>query len=161
MPVLCDVHNQIWGEHKHGVLGGFGDSEASYADDILLVSHSKADLEKMCEELAMAFLQVGLEIGADKTHWTSYPAAPDEKLRVGGYDNSWEATLTFVGALIDLSGNDAQAVDHRIAQAEKVYGRWRPLLTCKWVPKLRRAALATRAVFPAALWLSETWNLER
>ena len=107
----------------------------------------------------MNFLKVGLEIGADKTHWTSYPPTPDQMLRVGGFDCGWEEVLTFVGGVSDLSGNDAKAVDHRIAQGEKVYGRWRPLLSCKWIPKIRRATLATRAAFPAALWLAETWNI--
>ena len=72
-----------------------------------------------------------------------------EKKKIAG-EYSW----------LDLTGNDAKAADHRMAQGEKVYGRWRPLLSCKWIPKMRRAALATRAVFPAALWLAETWNIQ-
>jgi hypothetical protein len=148
-----------WRQRDSGwILDSFWLGAVCYADDILLVSRSKADLVCMIQELAEAFLAVGLEIAADKTHWTSYPAAPDDTLRVGDFVCQWEATLTFVGTLIDLGGNDALAVDHRIAQAEKVYWSWRVLLTCKWIPKFRRAALATRAVFPSALWLSETWN---
>ena len=55
----------------------------SYADDILLVSTTKQELEEMMGEVIEAFAVVGLDVGAEKTHWTSHPQAPDEVLKKG------------------------------------------------------------------------------
>ena len=55
-------------------------SAVCYADDVLLISSSKADLEKMAAEVIAAFLLVGLEVGAEKSHWSCYPSMQDVSL---------------------------------------------------------------------------------
>ena len=42
-----------------------------YADDVLLVSGFKASLETMIEDCCTKFGEAGLEVGLDKTHWSS------------------------------------------------------------------------------------------
>ena len=117
----------------------------------------------MIEETIAAFKEAGLEVGTDqgKTHWTSYPPKPQEQIQVGGTNVQWEPTLTFVGTVIDPLCNSQGAVDHRLAQATKAYGRWRQLLLHPDVPRLRRINLAVRAVFASVLWLSSTWYMTK
>ena len=58
-----------------------------------------------------------------------------------------EAYLTFVwGSFCGFKGKNGNAIEHRIARAEKTYHKWKPLLTSRWVSQKRRAELAVRAV---------------
>ena len=133
-------------------------SNVCYADDILLMSSSLTDLRLMLDELAEAFSLVGLEVSLDKTHWSSYPSMPNSICSWNGYDLPWERTLTFVGGVIDLSGDETAAINHRIAQATGTYGKWRPVLHCKSVSPVRRAFIVFNVVFSSVLWLSECWH---
>ena len=53
-----------------------------YADDIILISSSKIDLNRMINELVDSFASLGLSIGLEKTHWTSFLAEEGAFLRV-------------------------------------------------------------------------------
>lgn len=67
----------------------------------------------------------------------------------------WERSRTFVGSVIDLSGCESHALDHRIAQATKALGWRRPILCCKWVSSLRRSYSVHKVIFDSALWTTE------
>ena len=97
-------------------------------------------------------------VGTDKSEWSAYPRRPREKLRFGEDDVPWEPSLTFVGTILDLNGNDGLAIDYRIAAANKVYWKWKPILQCPTDSLSSRIDLLTKTVFSAALWLSETWH---
>ena len=112
----------------------------------------------MTAEVIEAFSRVGLEVGPEKCHWTSFPIKPEAVFSLASSEISWERSITFVGSVIDLAGNDAAALDHRIAQATKVWGKWRKVLCCRHVAPLRRARLIYTCVFASALWLAECWN---
>ena len=55
-----------------------------YANDVLLFSGSKASLETMIEDCCTKFGEAGLEVGLDKTHWSSSIAMDGETLTVRG-----------------------------------------------------------------------------
>ena len=46
---------------------------ASFADDIFLLSEKKRDLEAMIRDITTELEAVGLGLGANKSHWSSYP----------------------------------------------------------------------------------------
>ena len=132
-----------------------------YADDVLLISSSVDDLEKMAAEVAEAFCQVGLDVSSSKCHWTSYPKLPDVQLNLSGGRLPWEAQITFVGAIFNLGGNDGAALEHRLAQANKVFYRWAPYLQFRQASVQKRVRLLCGTVFLSALWLGEVWLLTR
>ena len=111
----------------------------------------------MLAETVAAFKTVGLDVGMEKTHWTCRPSEEGIAIGIDGVGVVWEPYLTFVGGVLDFNGNSGNAIEHRIAQAEKTYHKWKPLLTSRWVSQKRRAELAVRAVISSLLWLSETW----
>ena len=102
--------------------------------------------------------EVGLEVSVSKCHWASYPCLRESQFSLRAESIQWEDALTFVGSVIDLTGNESAAVDYRIAQATKVWGAWRSVLTCKSVAPMRRAGLLYASVFNFALWLAECSN---
>ena len=137
---------------------GFCLSALCYADDIILVSSSKKHLEKMVAQTLEAFADVGLAVSTEKCHWSSCPTKPQSRLKFGADRLCWEPTFTFVGSVIAFCGNDGPAINYRLAQATKVYFRWKDVLQCKSVCKRLRILLTIRTVFSALLWLSETWT---
>ena len=62
-----------------------------------------------------------------------------------------------MGTVLDVCGNDGRAIDYRIAQATKVFFKWRPILQCPSAPLMSRVMLFTKTVLMALLWLAETW----
>ena len=132
-----------------------------YADDIVLVSSSGQDLALMVKEIIQSFAAVGLEVGCEKTHWTYFPAKPDAKLKCGTEKIPWENSLTFIGTVLDLCGNDALAISHRTAQATKVYHKWRAVLQCPRASSVCRIRSTFSTFVEALLWLSETWKPTR
>ena len=57
-------------------------ASATCADVIFLISATKRDLESMIGEVVLELQRVGLGLGANKTHWSSYLAKRGETLRV-------------------------------------------------------------------------------
>ena len=99
-----------------------------YADDVLLFSGSKASLEKMIEDCCAKFGEAGLEVGLDKTHWSSSIAMDGETLVVRGQSIVWERKLEFIGSVIELGAHSGGAVRHRTQKASSVFCKWKPLL---------------------------------
>ena len=54
----------------------------SYADDVLLVAASVAAVEVVVAEVVAILEEVGLSLGALKTHWTSHPKMMDKSIVV-------------------------------------------------------------------------------
>ena len=136
-------------------------SAVCYADDVLLVSSSKAGLEAMTSDVIEAFARVGLAVSTEKCHWTSYPSSSAAVLSFGADSVAWESSLTFVGTILDLNGNDGLAIAYRRAQATKVYFKWKQVLLCPNASLKCRVELLAKTVLPAVLWLSETWHPTR
>ena len=129
-----------------------------YADDVILLSSSRKDLELMISEVIAGFSVVGLETSTEKSHWTSHPSKPGSRLRFGQDRISWEQSITFVGTVLELSEHDAPAITHRLAQATKVFFKWKPVLLNRSASMRCRVQLTINTVFACLLWLAETWK---
>ena len=104
-----------------------------YADDVILLAKSKRDAEAMLHDCIAAFSDAGLEIGMEKTHWSSScPCA--EELVVHGVTIPWSPNITFVGAVLEFGGHDARTLHYRLGQAMRQFATWAPLLLSKWLP---------------------------
>lgn len=132
-----------------------------YADDIVLAATTREDLESMIADVITALNGIGLGIGAEKTHWTSTPPLKNEDITVCERKVPWEETLTFVGTVLDLRGSAWAAMTYRMAQANKALAKWKPLLTCPWIPRARRVQMLAKTVWPSFLWGSSTWTLTK
>ena len=55
-----------------------------YADDVVLVAVSMSAAEIMVTEVIAKLKEVGLSVGAQKKHWTSYPKSIDKNIMVAG-----------------------------------------------------------------------------
>lgn len=129
-----------------------------YADDLVLLAGSVAQLEVMVKDIVQAFREIGLGIGADKTHWSSTPQLEGTTLSVEGHDVLWENTITFAGTVLDLTGSSDAAIHYRMIQGMKALAKWKPLLQASWIPLARRADLLSKSVWSSLLWCAATWT---
>ena len=92
-----------------------------YADDVLLFSGSKASLETMVEDCCTKFGEAGLEVGLDKTHWSSSIAMDGETLAVRGQSILWERKLEFIGSVFEPGAHSGGAVRHCTQKASQSF----------------------------------------
>ena len=124
----------------------------------MLVAVSMSAAEIMVSEVIAKFTEVGLTLGAQKTHWTSYPKMMDKSIMVDGLAVVWEEVLEFVGSKVCLDGNARRAIAHRSAQANKCMTKWRPVLSSLWLPRLLRLNIVKTTMWQAFLWCSSVWT---
>ena len=130
-----------------------------YADDVLLFSGSKASLETMIEDCCTKFGEAGLEVGLDKTHWSSSIAMDGETLTVRGQSIEWE--LEFVGSVIEPGAHSGGAVRHRTQKASSVFCKWKPLLCNPNLSLKERMKAFGASTLSSATWLSGCWTLSK
>ena len=115
-------------------LDDFALAAICYADDVVLAAVSMSAAEIMVTEVIAKLKEVGLTLGAQKTHWTSHPKMMDKIIMVDGLVVLWEEVLEFVGSKVCLDGSARHAIAHISAQANKCLAEWRPVLNSSWLP---------------------------
>ena len=65
----------------------------AYADDVLLFADSLEKLTRMFNDCCVSFERAGLEVGAEKTHWSSSMVLEGATMRACGRDVLWERTF--------------------------------------------------------------------
>ena len=128
-----------------------------HADDVVLIAVSVSAAETMVSEVIEKLKEVGLTVGAQKTHWTSFPKMMDKNITVDGSAVVWEEVLEFVGSMVCLDGNARHAI-HRTAQANKCRAKWKLVLNSPWLPRLPRLNIVKTTMWQAFLWSSSVWT---
>ena len=129
-----------------------------YADDVVLIAVSVSAAETMVSEVIEKLIEVGLTVGAQKTHWTSFPNMMDKNITVDGSAVVWEDVLEFVGSMVCLGGNARHVISHRTAQANKCRAKWKIVLSSPWHPRLLRLNIVKTTMWQAFLWSSSVWT---
>ena len=125
-----------------------------YADEVVLIAVSVSAAEILVSEVIEKLKEVGLTVGAQKTHWTSFPKMMDKNITVDGSAVVWEEVLEFVGSMVCLDGNARHAIAHRTAQANKCRAKCKLVLNSPWLPKLFRLNIIKTTMWQAFLWSS-------
>ena len=130
-----------------------------YAADVVLIAVSMSAAEIMVTEVIEKLKEVGLTVGAQKTHWTSYPKMTDKSIMVDGLAVVWEEVLEFVGSMVCLDGNARHAIAHTTAQANKCRAKWKLVLNSPWLPRLIVAAEHVKTtMWRVFLWSARVWT---
>ena len=82
-------------------------------------------------------------------------------MAVRGFELSWVKSMTFVGTVINFSGNDAEANPPQAYPGCEESGGLEtfPTITESCIEK--QLKLLISKAFASALWLSETWHADR
>ena len=150
--IVISTLEPSWRRKGYGFsLDQFRVTAVCYADDIVLAASSKEHLEAMISDVVNGLREIGFGVGAEKSHGTSTRRLEGETLSVDAGAVEWEGTLTFVGTVLDLTGSAGPAIQHRMAQANKAYSKWKEVLTCPWIPKAQRIKLLPKTVWSSLL----------
>jgi hypothetical protein len=156
--IICSLA-ESWRQKGFGFeIDAFRITAVCYADDIILAAHTREHLELMIADVIAKLKEIGLGVGAEKSHWSSTPAQEGAQLNIEGALLPWESSLTFVGTILDLSGNSGPAIIHRMAQADKAYAKWKGVLANPNVPREARLKMLPSTIWSSLLWSASTWN---
>ena len=88
-----------------------------YADDVIILSSTKDDGVKMLVDCTEISAELGLDVGMEKTNWTSTEPRQNEVLKIGKDEVKWSGSITFLGRVLEFGGRDAKALQYRTGQA--------------------------------------------
>ena len=93
---LASLHDS-WAERGLGYLiDGLWLPEVAYADDVVLLAMSTADLQTTLLEVEQVFAAVGLTLNLCKTNFTSTLACEGKTFELSGHVVKWSPRLTFL-----------------------------------------------------------------
>ena len=102
-----------------------------YADDV-----SVSAAETMVSDVIEKLKEVGLTVGAQKTHWTSFPKMMDKNIMVDGSAVVWEEVLEFCG-IDGVFGREMQDMRSHTEQLKPTNCRakWKLVFNSPWLPR--------------------------
>ena len=118
--VLMDIETKGGGEHQ---ICSF-----MWADNFLMMSHSKKHLEQMVKDLIEEAARVDLEPKPASLWWTStYPSEEKEEMMLGTskgcYKFPFEEEFKILGCVMNRQGKTCGAVEERMQSATEPFGK--------------------------------------
>ena len=93
-----------------------------YADDVVLVAVSMSAAEVMVKKVIAKLKEVGLTVGAQETHWTSYLEVVDKSIMVDGLAVVWEEVFGVCG-IKGVLGRECKTCDRtQICSSQQMSG---------------------------------------
>ena len=105
------------------------------ADDVVLIAVSMDAAESTVSEVIEKLKEVGLTVGAQKTHWTSFPKM-DQHILVDGSAVGWEEVLEFVRSRCVWTGMHDMRSHTELAQANKCRAKWTTCVDFPMAPQI-------------------------
>ena len=130
---------------------------AIWKDDVVLVAASVAVAEVMVVEVIAKLKEVGLSVGAQKTHWTSHPKVVGTSIGVDGLAVLREEVLEFVGSKVCLDGNASYSIAQDCSN-QRVFGEVETSSEFFMALKESAPEHVKTTVWQAFLWSSSVWT---
>uniref|UniRef100_A0A7E4VR27 Reverse transcriptase domain-containing protein n=1 Tax=Panagrellus redivivus TaxID=6233 RepID=A0A7E4VR27_PANRE len=146
-----------------------GDEKLSwlgYADDIVLIASSVAELQSLLEDVSTKCEEVGLKMNATKTKWISTDENPPPLIH---NDQEIERVNEFVylGRLISYRQPYSKKTAMHMELSRRISAGWmafrkvKKLLTSKTVSMTLKRKYFDQCILPAILYACETWTLTK
>jgi hypothetical protein len=163
--LLKDLPSKWRAEGRGWVLDDTWVHFVAFADDLLLLARSPADLQGMLSDLVEALGKGGLELSADKAEWSGNDlVSPSAELRLHGsviHRHGAHESWRYLGAMLNLQGDWEADIARQIANSWKAFWSLRSWLLRRTIPRLDRLRLWTAALDATCLWGSGTWRLSK
>ena len=79
------------------------------ADEVIIQSSTKEDGVNILVDCIDISAEVSLDVGMEKTNWTSTKPRENEVLKIGKDETKWSGGITFLDAVLEFGGHDAKA----------------------------------------------------
>jgi hypothetical protein len=159
-----------WRDLDYGVAIGDGGANRlcylRFADDIVLVARSRAELLDMLDGLVNACGEVGLELHMGKTkilanEW-AHSGTTSKHVAVSGHKIEvlpLGGTTMYLGRLLSLDTIHETELEHRLERAWKKFHVWKHVLCNRSYSLRHRLKLFESAVTPTILYGSSSWSM--
>ena len=140
-----------------------------FADDLLLIGSSRAQVRHMLEDLAAEAAKVGLKLHMGKTKILttrgdrrgclaqSYVEILGEKVEVLPAAEG----ILYLGRMVNFSSFHDAEIDNRISRGWAAFGKFKNELCCKHYPLKHRMKLFDATVSATVLYGSGTWTMTK
>ena len=140
-----------------------------FADELLLIGHSRAQVKHMLEDLSREAGKVGLKLHMGKTQILStrgqrrgclaqtHVEVLGEKVEVLA---ETEGTV-YLGRTVSFSNFHDAEIDNRISSGWAAFGKFKNELCCRHYPLKRRLQLFDATVTATVLYGSGTWAMTK
>ena len=166
---FLSTRKKDWSEKRLGITIGEGSGKLTnlrFADDLLLVATSLAELTKMIEKLSQEVSEFGLAIHPQKTKVLGNVAdsrrTPNAGfVSVGGLNIeilSFDGHVKYLGRRFSFSNTSTLEVDNKINSGWDKFHMFRHVLCNRRSPLGQRLKFFDASVTPSVLYACETWT---
>lgn len=139
----------------------------AYADDIVLLTRSKEELQKIFTRLEQKAGEHGLHINREKTKYMemgSKQNMPEGEIMLKGNENReyyFEIVNSFeyLGVTLTTKNNEKEEIDKRILKGNKSASGLSRIINSKSVSRNAKIRLYKTVIQPTVLYGSETWTM--
>ncbi|KAJ8705403.1 hypothetical protein PYW07_011230 [Mythimna separata] len=131
-------------------------SHLRFADDIVLLSESKTELQSMLNDLHTASQQVGLEINRSKTNvMTNYSKSP---VYLNNEALEYVDTYIYLGKQLSFQNKrNEQEIERRVSNAWKRFWSLKEIMKSDMPMKIKQKIMDT-CILPTLTYASQTWK---
>ena len=132
-----------------------------FADDVMLLTERKEDMEANLRELKKAMSYWGMKIHWGKTKVMMVSRKGEEcKVCVDGEEIEQVQNMKYLGAILSADGTCEEEIEQRVGAAARVIGAMRKeVLERKELKKATKMRVYNAIVLPTMLYGSETWTV--
>ena len=132
-----------------------------FADDVMLLTERKEDMEANLKELKKAMSNWGMKIHWGKTKVMMVSRKGEEcKVCVDGEEIEQVQNMKYLGAILSADGTCEEEIEQRVGAAARVIGAlWKEVLERKELKKATKMRVYNAIVLPTMLYGSETWTV--
>ena len=132
-----------------------------FADDVMLLTERKEDMEANLKELKKAMSNWGMKIHWGKTKVMMVSRKGEEcKVCVDGEGIEQVQNMKYLGAILSADGTCEEEIEQRVGAAARVIGAMRKeVLERKELKKATKMRVYNAIVLPTMLYGSETWTV--
>ncbi|EYC44370.1 hypothetical protein Y032_0463g1909 [Ancylostoma ceylanicum] len=128
-----------------------------YADDVMLASEDKDELERQTQAWSDRLARFGLRLNIKKTEYLTTDEHESGTIKINGTDLPRAATFKYLGSMVSSDGSLAHEISARV---NATWLKWRSLtgvLCDKNIPDRLKSKIYRTVVRPVAIYGAECW----
>jgi Reverse transcriptase (RNA-dependent DNA polymerase) len=159
--IFAEVMMRITLENFEGGMriGGIRVSNLRYADDIVLVAETAAELQELVSKMQGACEEMGLAINVAKTSSMSLNTDARAMLEVYGELVPYSDRFTYLGALFSADSTGSMEFRRRLSLGNSRLAQLEPVLRRRDLSDKLKVKVVQALVFPVVTYGCEAWNL--
>lgn len=151
-----------------GLIYGSRHQCLAYADDIVLMTRSKRELERVFKLLVGKAREYGLEINESKTKYMvmkDNDCGENISLRINCAERNYTIQkveqIDYLGVVLTCRGTEEEEIRKRIVKGSRAAGRFKQILLAKDISREAKIQLYLTVIRPTVTYACEAWIMKR